>query len=458
MNIIQAASSFLPHSYGGTEVYVAELAQSLKRQGVHSLIVAPQEGTQPAQYTYDQLDVYRYPVPPAPSDAELREMLPHAQFAEFANWLKQQSASVYHQHSYRFDCGFHHLKQAKRLGMATIVTLHLPEPLCIRQTMMFKGIEPCNGKVDEHHCGTCLGMSEKVPAWVARSLGQLPLGWGKAAKARLHQQESRRWRQLGTTLSTPALVAAQRDRLQQMAALSDRIVAVSHWMYEALAINGIPPEKLVLCPEASPVAPQPQLKRPRLKDAPLRIGMLGRWHPIKGIDILAEAVHRLPPDLPVELTIHASLHGKHHTGNQIQQQVLELAAIDPRIQVKPVLARTEVSEAVAAFDLLAVPSQCQETGPLVVLEAFAVKTPVLGSNLGGIAELVRHNVDGWLVSFNDVNAWTTHPAVIERWQHGIEPVRTMETIATSMKAVYEQLKLHSEPSAQWMTNALASVL
>ena len=42
----------------------------------------------------------------------------------------------------------------------------------------------------------------------------------------------------------------------------------------------------------------------------------------------------------------------------------------------------------AGFDMLAVPSQWQETGPLVVFEAQALGVPVLGSDLGGIAELI----------------------------------------------------------------------
>lgn len=463
INVIHAVSCFLPDSQGGTEVYVAELAHQLQRQGISNLVVAPQEGTQPAQYTYNQLEVYRYPVPANPADTELRERVPHRQFEIFENWLKSQQTSFYHQHSYRFDCGLHHLKLAKRLGMKTIVTLHLPEPLCLRQTMMYQGAEPCNGKVDEAQCGTCLGMSEKVPGWMARSLGQLPLEWGRAAKVNLHKHSSFRLRQLGTTLMTPALIKVQRDRLVKMAALSDRIIAVSQWMYDALILNGIPSEQLVLCPEASPVAPQPQLKQPRLKDAALRIGVLGRWHPVKGIDLLAEAVHRLSTEISVELVIHASLHGKHHTGDQIQQRVLHLAESDPRIQIKPVLARAEVPQALANFDLLAIPSQCQETGPLVALEAFAVRTPVLGSNLGGIAELVQHDVNGWLVPFHDVNAWTTaiaqiaqHPEDIERWQQEILPVRTMETVATKMKTVYEQLMLQFELSARWGKEATSA--
>ena len=38
--------------------------------------------------------------------------------------------------------------------------------------------------------------------------------------------------------------------------------------------------------------------------------------------------------------------------------------------------------------LVAVPSECQENCPMVVLEAFAWGKPVLGSRLGGLVELL----------------------------------------------------------------------
>ena len=59
----------------------------------------------------------------------------------------------------------------------------------------------------------------------------------------------------------------------------------------------------------------------------------------------------------------------------------------------------------ADYDLIAIPSRCLETGPLVALEAFAAGVPVLGANLGGIAELVRDGVDGILVAPDDPSAW-----------------------------------------------------
>jgi glycosyltransferase involved in cell wall biosynthesis len=52
-----------------------------------------------------------------------------------------------------------------------------------------------------------------------------------------------------------------------------------------------------------------------------------------------------------------------------------------------------------------VPSTWLETGPLVVLEAFAAGVPVLGSDLGGIAEWVIDGVNGLLFKPADPSAW-----------------------------------------------------
>jgi glycosyltransferase involved in cell wall biosynthesis len=79
----------------------------------------------------------------------------------------------------------------------------------------------------------------------------------------------------------------------------------------------------------------------------------------------------------------------------------------------------------------------------VVLEAQAVGTPVLGSNLGGIAELVQHGVDGWLVPSGDVEAWAKAllslaetPDLLTRLRKGIQSVRTMSRVASDMAELY----------------------
>jgi glycosyltransferase involved in cell wall biosynthesis len=51
--------------------------------------------------------------------------------------------------------------------------------------------------------------------------------------------------------------------------------------------------------------------------------------------------------------------------------------------------------------VLVVPSECNENAPLVALEAFSSGLPVLGSNLGGIPELIDDGINGYLLKPGD---------------------------------------------------------
>jgi glycosyltransferase involved in cell wall biosynthesis len=104
-----------------------------------------------------------------------------------------------------------------------------------------------------------------------------------------------------------------------------------------------------------------------------------------------------------------------------------------------------VRSLLADYDALAVPSCWLETGPLVVLEAFAAGIPVLGSGLGGIAELIRHDVDGLLVETGSVVYWTatlcrvvSEPGLLARLRAGVRLPRAMEEVAEDMLTVYRE--------------------
>src|SRR5262249_49130971 len=136
----------------------------------------------------------------------------------------------------------------------------------------------------------------------------------------------------------------------------------------------------------------------------IRLAFLGRWDPVKGVHIMVEAFKRLPTDTPIELCICAAESGVESKG--YRDDVKRLAASDPRIRFRSAISHEDVVSFLSEIDALVVPSQWLETGPLVVLEAFASGTPVIGSDLGGIKELVGHERNGLLVPHDDLSAWS----------------------------------------------------
>jgi glycosyltransferase involved in cell wall biosynthesis len=146
--------------------------------------------------------------------------------------------------------------------------------------------------------------------------------------------------------------------------------------------------------------------------------------------------------------VRLDLHGIDQSGgaSATRDSLVRAAAGDARVRLLPSVAPSEVIAVMAGYDLIAVPSRWQETGPLVVLEAFAAGTPVLGARLGGVAELVRDGVDGVLVAPDDAPAWAAviealaadRPR-IEALRRGIAPPRTMDAAARDMAALYERM-------------------
>lgn len=435
MKVVQAVGWYFPESRGGSEVYVSTLAAELSSLGLGCRVVAPLTGDATAMYQHEGSEVFRYPVPEARTQRQHEGLEPHAGFDDFTRWLAGTGADVYHQHSWTYGCGAHHLRAARALGMRTVLTVHVPGLVCLRGTLMRDGQRPCDARVGVHGCASCWLQQQGMPAPVRQLVACLP----PALSGPL-----RPFGRAGTALSASSLAAGHAGQLLAAAEVADHVVAVCQWLHDALLSRGVPAGKLSLNRQGVAAA-MPPARSLRSASAPLRLGFLGRWDPDKGLDVLVRAIRALPPALPVELLVHAVPPQQPHMLAH-RREVEALAAEDARIILRDALAPAEVPAFLSGLDLLAVPSRWQETGPLVVLEAFAAGTPVLGSDLGGIAELVHHGRDGWLLPHDDVVAWrdaiaqlVAEPALRVSLREGIGPVRTMSAVAHDTLALYRAL-------------------
>ncbi len=298
---------------------------------------------------------------------------------------------------------------------------------------MLNGETVCDGHLEVARCSTCWSMSKGRGRSLAKISTQVPRN--------VSQTFSSVPGRISTTLATNAIVESHIKNISEVGALTDRTVAISKWLYDALLLNGFPKEKLALSHSGGPkVAKRNPVETNGHRDT-IRIGFLGRLVPAKGVEILISAIKATPHDVPLELIIHGV-----STDQSYEKQLRNLAANDQRIKFLSPVKHEQVVDTMREFDLVAIPSQCLETGPLVLLESFAAGIPVIASNLGGIAERVRDRVDGWLLPASDVAHWSAafqnfanDRSLLKTLKSNIQEIRTMETVAVDMAEIYRDL-------------------
>jgi glycosyltransferase involved in cell wall biosynthesis len=99
-----------------------------------------------------------------------------------------------------------------------------------------------------------------------------------------------------------------------------------------------------------------------------------------------------------------------------------------------------------SIDWAVVPSLWWENAPLVILEAFRHRRPVIAADIGGMAEMVGHGVNGLLFRRADVRDLeramvhaATERGLWSRLRAGIPPVATVAEMAAAHGRLYRAL-------------------
>jgi glycosyltransferase involved in cell wall biosynthesis len=435
MKTLHVAYGFPPDPPGGTELYVQALCYELERLGIQSVVAAP--GSRDEAYTHAGVAVRRFAH--AGDDLDLASVYggedPRAATA-FQRILDEERPDVLHQHALTSACSARLIRLAKDRGIPIVFTYHTATVSCQRGTLLEWGRQPCDGRTSVARCTPCtlhaLGLDPATSGLVGRTpeiagelIGVAGLGGGA-------------W----TALRMRSLMRRRTEHLTQLLTQVDMFVALTPWVRELLRLNGVPDSRIT--DSAHGVFQMRSGSTPaatvRSGDT-FRIAHLGRLEPGKGTRLLIDAVRSIP-DVSLSLDIFGVVQNAADAERLFELQAL--AAADPRIRFLPALAHADVVDTLAAYDLVVVPSQLCETGPLVVLEAFAAGVPVLGSSLGGIADKVAHGTNGWLVQPPaSLDAWraalsrcASDRELMTRMRAGIGKPRTMTDVAQEMRSLY----------------------
>lgn len=179
-------------------------------------------------------------------------------------------------------------------------------------------------------------------------------------------------------------------------------------------------------------------------------GFIGRLTEEKGIDNLMRALDMLPRD-----RIRMMIAGR---VSDEEQRRLRALAPHARIEFMGFVAPDEFYKQV---DVVVAPSIWHDPGPLVVADAKAAGRPLLGTRFGGMPEVIRHGVTGWLTDADPQSLADSMLAVASD-PHKIDEISRrliadtnkwiFADVLASYKNLYEQLREQRMSNLRAATN------
>lgn len=178
----------------------------------------------------------------------------------------------------------------------------------------------------------------------------------------------------------------------------DLMLAPSAFARDRYVAAGWPADRFSLVPngivEAAP-APHREVRHGR-RD---RFGFFGHINRFKGSVVLLNASRRLTEaGVDHRLTLNG---GADYQSEAFMADFRATLAAAPAARHQGPYTPPQLAGLMAQVDWVVVPSIWWENAPLVILEAFRHRRPVICGGVGGMAELVREGVDGLHAPVND---------------------------------------------------------
>jgi glycosyltransferase involved in cell wall biosynthesis len=443
MKVIIPVHHFLPHYASGVELYTYRLARWLLRHG-HTVGVVCVEsiaegGREPhcVEDVYENIPVYRLHFN---LDAVLDPFRWQFWNPEIGSWFKQfldrMQPDIVHINSlYLLSASI--VMAVEELGLPTVLTLHDYWFQCPRITLLKPDGSVCDVPDDPVECAWCL-MTE-------RRRYRLPEIASRRAAGRLGRWALRRPR-VASLLGWQEMLHAIRERRRLLRGVLDQgdvFTVATHFLGDMLVKQGCPQSKVMISRYGLDISSWEPVAAPAEDARHLRIAYIGQVTHHKGIHILIQAFNRLKASAQVpELKIYGNL----KRFPRYAAQLRKLAAGNPGITFAGTYDNKNTPQVFAGIDALVVPSTWYEGSPLVIEEALATRTPVIASNLGGMAEGIHHGVNGLVFEPSNVEDLTRQlqrllddPNLLPQMHKGIQSVRTIDDEMAQLIEIYRSL-------------------
>lgn len=119
----------------------------------------------------------------------------------------------------------------------------------------------------------------------------------------------------------------------------------------------------------------------------------GRLSHEKGVEMLIEAFKQFPGQ---KLEIVGT--------GPLEQSLKAAAAGNPQVEFLGFKQGKELQDLVRNAHFVIVPSQWYENNPMTIVESYSLGTPVIGSDLGGIPEIIKEGATGFVFKHDSIES------------------------------------------------------
>jgi len=453
-------------------VYVKGLAEELSKLGVENVVAAPKAGLKEVESFQgeDGIRVWRFWC--RESGGDLGEIYGEGDpvaAESFKKVLDAERPDIVHFHAWSPAVSILLVREVKRRGIRMVQTYHTSTLSCPRGGLMRWGKIVCDGDLARRPCALCAIHGKLRKGDWRSEMGYEKDSGGVSRKnpinpeSQIRNAQSPTFQSLVSKLTTmfrmPGLIRKRTEAVREMFRAVDVMVALNDWSRKLLILNGVEESKVRLIRHG---VKEEQVIDNRAEgreagNETLKLVFLGRVAPEKGIDVLLKALRLVKTR--VELDIYGiraegdrgerkedrgrvqAGGGKREAGGSRKP---ELRNPESRIRWLAPVKQEQVVETIRKYDALVVPSVWLETGPLVVLEAFAAGVPVIGSRLGGIAEMVSDRKVGLLFEPKDsadlAKKMDQLPLQLNFLKKGVKTPRTTHDVARDHLKIYRSLQ------------------
>jgi glycosyltransferase involved in cell wall biosynthesis len=440
---ILLVTHFLPPSHtAGTEQYTLGLGKSLQAKEYEVTIICAEDWDKGENYwngvtqeVYDGLTVYRIHLnwkKANNSNRMLYDSLPVEKWLD--KFLANSRFDIVHVTS-TYSLGVGILRSVKKAKIPLILTLTDFWFLCPSLQLLRNDLNLCNGNTTAWQCQSCLmnrsnffqrmhkiSLPDSVHARI----------WGTLSHI-TQVTDKRGFRGLLLNMDE------RKKIMHDVFTLPDIVISPSIIVRDIFAKNT--PRPVILLNHGHDLSWLDRYKGKSNSDK-IRIGYLGQILEIKGVHILVEAFIKSDIGAKARLDIW----GDHSANLAYTKELISLIGNHETIFLQGKYNKKNLASILANIDVVVVPSIWYENAPLVIQEAFATKTPVITTNLGGMAEAVSHEVNGLLFERNNSEDLARQllrivdeQGLLKKLSDAIPQIKSFDDEILELDKIYDQL-------------------